>query len=92
MEDFCGVVHTILECSVQVGEVFRATAEAHVFAEIVTTFVAISAMPTHDSGFNSNALSRHDILNTWTDCGHDACSLMTEDHGTLESKVYVPSV
>ena len=87
-----GVVHPILEGSVQMRERFGRRSEAHVFAKVVTTFLAIRAFTTHDAGFDGDALADDKVLYAWSDGGDDSGGLMPEYQGCLEGKVTVTSV
>ena len=92
MEDVCGVVHTLLESAVGVGEGLCAGAEAHVLAEVVAALCTEGAVVAHDAGLDRDALAGNEVLDTGTDGGDDASGFMAEDEGRLDDKVAVASV
>lgn len=83
MKNMGRVVHTILECSIQVRERFGAAAEAHALAQVIPPVFAVIAVITHDTGLDSNALARHKIFNSRADSGYYPCCFMAKYEGCL---------
>lgn len=92
VEDVGGVVHTLLEGSVCVGEGLCGGAEAHVLAEVVAALCAVRAVVAHDAGLDRDTLARDEVLDTGADGGDDACGLVAEDEWCLDDEVSVTSV
>ena len=92
MEDVGWMVHVLLEGTIEVGEGFGATSEPETLAEVVTTLGAEATVITHDPGLDGYSLADHEVLNTRTNCGHDAGGFVAEDHGCLEGEITVPAV
>jgi len=86
------VVHVLLEGTIEVGEGFGATSEPKTLAEVVTTLGAEATMVAHDTGLDGHSLADHEVLNTRTNCGHNAGGFVTEDHGGLEGEIAVSAV
>lgn len=92
MQDMRGVIHSVLQSTVEMWECLGAAAEAHVLAEVVATFVAVAAVVAHDASLDGDSLTDDKVFDTWAYGCDDSRGFMAEDEGRLESKVSVSTM
>lgn len=88
----CRVVHTVLEGPVEMGEGFGTAAEAHAFAEVVTTLFAVVAVIAHHAGLDGDTLANNNVFDAWAYSGDDAACFVAQHHGCLHGKVPVAAM
>lgn len=77
MENVCGVVHTVLEGTVEMGEGFGTAAEPHALAEVVATLFAVVAVVAHDAGLDGYSLTDHNVFDARAYGGDDSTCFVT---------------
>lgn len=92
MEDVSGVVHTVLEGAVEMGEGLCAAAEAHALAEVIATLFAITTVIAHDTSLDGDSLAHHEVLDTGAYGRDDAACFVTQDQGRLQHVVAISAV
>ena len=92
MQNVSGVVHTRLEGTIRVRVDGSATAEAHAFAKVVPSFLAIAAGATIHASFYRNALTNGEAGDTCADGGNNSSSFMAKDERCAHSEVTVATV
>lgn len=56
------MIHTVLKCPVKMGEGLGTAGEAHAFAEVVASRLAIVAVLAHDTCLDCNALTGYKVF------------------------------
>ena len=73
-----GMVNLVLECALEVRETLCATPESHLFAEVIATFPADTALSTGNANFQCDPISKLESIHLRANGDNRAGGLMAK--------------